>query len=252
MSDINSHIRMPKCVLRQFEDEKHFVYFWDLEDNQINKGHAKSINTEEGYYSESVEHFLRDNIEAPLGSVLKFIKGIDHSSPEFTMDDDMKRIIRRFVYALVARSKSLLKKVKETSIFAQFLSVQNQHDMAVVMGIEEAINAQVFEDWEITFVENHTEVPFVLPLSGSYSFSLNGDTMFNIPITPHYAITFMHKSVAHKYVLDGKMRLLQVVNPEQAMYFNMFALSSERKDWNYGIAASSRNILEKMKRLEQQ
>lgn len=251
MSNINSHIRMPKCVLRQFEDEKHFVYFWNFKDDQINRSHAISINTEVGYYSESIEHFLRDNVEAPLGLVLKFVKSIDRDKPEFTMGDDMKRIMRRFVHALVARSTSFLQKTNEESVFTQFLSKRDQRDMAVIMGIEEASKSHVFEDWEITFMENHTEIPFVLPLSGSYSFSYNGDTMFNIPITPNYAITFMHKSVAHKFVTDGKMRLFQVIDSEQAMRFNMFALSSERRDWNYGIAASSRSVLEKMKELAQ-
>lgn len=252
MSNINSHIRMPKCVLKQFEDEKHFVYFWSFGEGQIKKGHAESINTELGYYSESIEHFLRDSVETPMGSVLKFIKGIDIDSPEFTMRDDMKRIMRRFVHALVARSTSFLEKINEESVYTQFLPKRDQHDTAVIMGIEGASKSHVFEDWEITFMENHTEIPFVLPLSGSYSFSYNGDTMFNVPITPNYAITFMHESVAHKFVTDDKMRLFQVINSQQAMRFNMFALSYEQKDCNYGIAANSRRVLEKMKELAQQ
>ena len=97
MGKMNSHIRMPKCVLKQFEDEKHFVYFWNLEKGWIQNSHAESINTEKGYYSESVEHFLRDNIETPFGHILKFIKSIDMAGSEFTMDNTMKTVMRRFV-----------------------------------------------------------------------------------------------------------------------------------------------------------
>lgn len=244
---INSHIRMPKCVLKQFADEKHFVYFMNLEKGWIQKSHAESINTEEDYYSEDVEHFLRDHIETPLGQILKFIKSIDEKNPEFTMDNEKKTVMRRFVHALIARSQIMLAKINQTSIFAQFLPKRDLHDWVAVMGIEEAHNSHVFEDWEITFTENHTEVPFVLPLCGTYSFSYNGDTMFNVPVTPHYALTFMPRTIAYRYVIDGKMRLFQIMDSEQAMRFNMFALKSERKDWNYGIAANSRDILEKIK-----
>ncbi|MBQ2747195.1 MAG: DUF4238 domain-containing protein [Firmicutes bacterium] len=244
---INSHIRMPKCVLKQFADDNHVVYFWDLEKGWILDRSAKSINTEKDYYSEDAEHFLRDNIETPLGQILKFVRSIDPKNPEFTMDNEMKDVMRRFVHSLVARSRAMLTKINQTSIFAQFLPKRDLHDWAAVMGIEEAHNSRVFEDWEITFTENHTEVPFILPLCGTYSFSFNGDTMFNVPVTPHYAITFMPRAVAHKYVIDGKMRLFQIVNSEQAMRFNMFALNSERKDGNYGIASNSRKLLEVIK-----
>lgn len=244
---MNSHIRMPKCVLKQFADENHFVYFLNLQQGWIQNSHAESINTKVDYYSEDVEHFLRDNIETPLGQILKFIKSIDQKNPAFTMDDNKKTVMKRFVYALIARSPAMLTEMNQTSIFAQFLPERDLHDQAAVIGIAEAHKHRIFEGWEITFTANHTEIPFVLPLCGTYSFSHDGDTVFNVPVTPHYAITFMPQSVVHKYVIDGTMRLLKIVNPEQAMRFNMFALKSEQKDGNYGIAANSRKILEVIK-----
>ena len=244
---INSHIRMPKCVLKQFADEKHFVYFWNIETGWIQKSHAESINTKEDYFSEEVEHFLRDNIETPLGHILNFIKSIDPNIPEFSMDNDKKTVIRRYVCALVARSQLMLVQMSKMSVFAPSMSVRDLHDVAAVIGIAEAINSQLFEDWEITFMVNHTENTFVLPLCGTYSYAYNGDPMFNVPITPNYAITFMPQAVAHKYVIGRKMRLFPLVDSERAMQFNMLALSSEQKDGNYGIAANSRQILEKMK-----
>lgn len=244
---MNSHIRMPKCVLKQFEDEKHFVYFWNLEKGWIQNSHAESINTEKGYYSESVERFLRDNIETPFGHILKFIKSIDMAGSEFTMDNTMKTVMRRFVYALAARSKKMMEGINETSVYYQFMPKRDQHDIAAVLAIEEAERNQLFSDWEITFTANHTAIPFVLPLCGSASFSFNGDVMFNLPVTPHYAITFMQKAVANKYIIDGKMRMFLVTSEDQAMRYNTFAFTSEQRDGNYGLASNSRDILEKMK-----
>lgn len=247
MANVNSHIRMPKCVLRQFEDEKHFVYFLNLKEGWIQKTHAESINTEEGYYSKEVEHFLRDNIETPFGQILKFINSIDPKAPEFTMTNDKKVVMRRFVYALVSRSREMVAKIHQTSLFAQFMPERDQHDWAAVAGIREAAKRRLFEDWEITFMENHTTVPFVLPLCGTYSYKYNGDLFLNIPVTPHYTITFIPKAAAHKYIQGNTMRLFKIAEPDQVMRLNMFTLTSEKKDGNYGIASNSRDILEKIK-----
>lgn len=248
MSGVNSHIRVPKCILKQFEDDKHFVYFWDLKNGWIQKSHAESINTKKGYYSLQAEAFLRDEIETPLGKAIQTVKNIDLIQPEFTMDNSTKEIFRRYVHALVARSQTMLEIMNKSSVFLQFMSLRDQHDLAAIMGIDEAQRARVFGDWEITFMMNRTNTPFVLPLCGTYSFSLNGDTMFSVPLTPYRAIIFMEHTAVKKYYIDQKMRLFQIVEPAQVIQFNAFALSSEQKDGNYGIASNEKRVLEMLQK----
>lgn len=238
---------MPKCILRQFEDEKHFVYFWNLKKGWIQKSHASSINTEQGYYSKQMEEYLGSQIETPFGRVLELIKSIDYLSPNLSMTYGAKEVVLRFAYALFARNPSLLDHIQRTSFVFQFMPEQNQHDLVVVWGMAGAKKCQLLEDFEFTFIENHTEVPFVLPISGLYSAGVDGDISFVFPITPHYAIMFMHKSFVYKYILEGKMCFVKLESSEQAMQLNDMALESEQQNGNYGLAANSRVILEKMK-----
>lgn len=51
MGNINSHIQMPKCVLRNFADEKQTLFYFDFQKNAVKLGRAASLNTELGYYS---------------------------------------------------------------------------------------------------------------------------------------------------------------------------------------------------------
>lgn len=43
---MNSHIQMPKCVLKQFANEDHVLYYYNFKDGHIAKNSATSINTE--------------------------------------------------------------------------------------------------------------------------------------------------------------------------------------------------------------
>ena len=59
---MDSHIQMPKFMLRRFENEQHELLYYDVETNVIAKGFPKSINTEEDYYSDVMESILNREI----------------------------------------------------------------------------------------------------------------------------------------------------------------------------------------------
>ena len=77
MEKVGSHIQMPRSALKYFEDNKHQLYFIDIEQmmsqgkssddhiNLVRKGHSKSLNTEKGYYSDFTEAMLSEEIERP-------------------------------------------------------------------------------------------------------------------------------------------------------------------------------------------
>ena len=239
-----SHIRIPESVLRNFENEKRTLYQWNFETGRITPGRAASINTEVGYYSETIELLLSQKVETPFGNVMKFFKGINKEEPQFSLQQTVKDDIRRFAHSLAVRSERMVELISTTSEHYRKLPRQKQHDVAVSLGLDEARNMGIFDDWEFTFSVNESSIPFVLPLCGSYSFSYGGDTMFSIPFAPNYAITFMPRSVAYaKYVVGETMRLLLVPSDVKAMQFNRIALDAERKDGNKGIIASTKDVL---------
>ena len=149
MSNVNSHIQMPKCVLRNFADEQQTVHYFDFEENAIKIGRAASLNTELGYYSQDTEDYLRDNIETPFGKVMAFLKGISKDDT-FSVSDTLFDDVRKFLYSLMSRSPNMLDSVTKSSAFFQFLPKQAQHDYVAVTGIQIAQNRGLFDDWQIT------------------------------------------------------------------------------------------------------
>ena len=101
---INSHIQMPKVLLKRFHNDNNRFFYYDVQKQIIGyNGTAKSINTQLGYYSQQTEDYFRDNIETPFGEVLTYIEktGIDRET--FAINSSAKEIIKNFMFALISR-----------------------------------------------------------------------------------------------------------------------------------------------------
>lgn len=111
---VNSHIQMPKQVMKNFTNDNGQLYFYDFKTEDI--GHPKTMYTEKGYFSDYVEDFLGANVESDLGKLIKFIKESDFEAgdvPPVQYGD----IAFNYVYSLIARSPSFLKELNSNSVF---------------------------------------------------------------------------------------------------------------------------------------
>ena len=169
---INSHIQMPKCILSRFEENNRF-YYYDVEKKHIGKnGHAKSINTKRGYYSQAGEDYLRNNIETPIGELLKEIDRFDFNQPNFEFTEEFNNRVRRLFYSLISRSPSFQKGVGKYSDYFSLIPERDRHDSM-----------------------NTTTTPFILPTCGIYSFTINDDVFILLPVSESLALTMvMNKS----------------------------------------------------------
>lgn len=64
--NINSHVQLPNCVLRNFRDEtdpEKKVWYLDVRTGDILRKSSKKLGTRKGYYSEAGERFWAENIE---------------------------------------------------------------------------------------------------------------------------------------------------------------------------------------------
>ena len=178
---MQSHIQMPKCVLKRFENQNERFYYYDVKKGIIgNNGHARSINTEFGYYSQNTEGFLRDYIETPFSELLCQIDRIDFDSVPFSKPSDFDVRVKRFIYALISRSPQMMSGIKKSSFFFQLLPDRDQHDYAAAKGIELAEQLNVFGDYFVTFAVNKSTMRFILPMCGLYNFKYNeipGDSL---------------------------------------------------------------------------
>ena len=180
---INSHIILPKFLLKNFEID-HSFWYYDIDGYYIAKGYASSFNTEKGYYSEEMEQILNSTVETPFSNLLKRYRSSVRDDDEFEMSTDDIQFIKRFFYSLLCRNPQMVEQVKKSSVFFQFLPETDQHDYAAFAGIMEGEQQDLFKEYDATFFVNRTEIPFVLPNCGMYNLNLKNVPAIAFPVSP--------------------------------------------------------------------
>mgnify|MGYP007101904271 CR=1 FL=1 len=250
---VDSHIQMPKCVLKRFEDSEHRFCYFDVEKSVIgNNGHAKSLNTQLGYYSQSVEDTLRDQVETPFSELMKFVESIDFNAPYTIVKNDMESCAKRFIYALFSRSPQMVSTLEETSIAFPLLSEQDRHDYSAVAGIALAERRNLLGRFYLTFTVNKTEIPFVLPMCGVYSFKLKGFDLIILPISPSIAITLVDKAGKNQFSHGDTVYMFSLEDEILVNRFNLRAFMTQCKEQCGYVVASTREMLEKLYSLYQE
>ena len=180
---INSHILLPKFLLKNFEID-HFFWLYDIDGGFIGRGFASSFNTEKGYYSDATEHILNAAVEAPFSNLLKRYRSAILSNEEFGMSWDDILLTKRFFYSLLSRNPQMVRVIKSHSVYYQFLPETDQHGYAAIAGIQEAEKKDLFNDYDVAFFINQTETPFVIPNCGIYNLILRGAQTLAFPVSP--------------------------------------------------------------------
>lgn len=241
---LNSHIVVPKCVLRQFVDDKYFLYQYDKNkvrhprEPLISHGHPDTVNTEYGYYSKEVEHILSNNIESPIGKVIRFINENHFKEPSFAFSTEYQQTIREYIWALLSRSQNMLTSIKGNSIYFQFMTKQNQHDYAVTSGLIFSQEKNLFSEYGITFLVNKTSNPFILPLCGVFSYCQNEKRMIFVPLSPYLSVVLVDASWIQENTNNGITKMMCVLNPTVLDSINQYACIYEMQN-GVGIVVSN-------------
>ncbi len=235
---VNSHVQMPRFLLARFENERHSFFYYDVKKGFIgSNGHAKSMNTEHGYYPDEIEKLLSDEIEKPFSQVLKFIDSLDLEKPFFTMTNTDESNIKQFLVSLMIRSPLFMDSINKSSVSFQFFTPADQRTLAITQGIMEAEKQRVFDRYRVTFTVNKTEKPFILPISGLYSYRLNGYAHVSLSVSPQIAITLIENDGIPFVEKEGITRLYLVMQEKHITKLNRFALQEQCKQ-NYGYVIS--------------
>lgn len=244
---VNSHIQMPKCVLKRFENQNHSFYYYDANKGVLGtNGHAKTINTQFGYYSEEVEKYLNDNIEAPFAKVLHFVDNTDFDELGFVISPEFQYNVKSFVYALIARDPSITSKVDKYSIFWHLLSVQDQHNFAAVQGINLAQESGFFDPFIVTFSVNKTNKPFVLPMCGIYSYKLRDAIHINFPVSPQIAITLVEPKDIQSILNKDIVSMYEITDELIVDRMNGLAFRTQcNAGWGY-VVSPEKTVLEEL------
>lgn len=257
MGEIGSHIQMPRCALNYFVDENNQLYYIDIEmlcfthklsrdQNYVKKGHAKSLNTEKGYYSDSVEGMLSEMVEAPYGIALAHIANMDYSTLPLKIETVDIAAIRRFMVALICRGPKMQEALENKSIFYQFFPVQSKHDMAA-SGILEPVANNIFEMFDFSILVNESKMPFVLPVSGYYDIYLEGKPHIILPMNEHVAAVHHSKEVTKAQIENfGERAAFKVVDEGQIYEMNKRAVQRQYRSGYGYVVSSSKSLLEQL------
>ena len=238
---INSHILLPKMLLKRFEDEKNFLQYIDVTNNRIKRGHAKTMYTEKGYYSDEIEHYLSDKIEKPFSEMLGIVDSITSCDQ---IDGLVDEPIRKYIVACFSRSPNMISLLKD-GFYLKDCEMQEQelHDYAVKTGMNVGMN--LFDDFYASLIFNNTSIMFVLPICGFYGVVFEKKNMIVLPITPKYALYLTKKFEE----CDGNIRHVYCIEDDEIVtQFNVCAYNCQVEQ-KYGyIISSKKNVLEELLR----
>ncbi len=257
---VKSHVQQPKCVLKHFHNQNNYLYYYDFEKQEITRGTAKSLNRIEGYYSPEVEQMLSDIIEAPLGEVIKEVteyRNGDISNLHISLDH-LNRL-ERYGNMCIYRGESFQNDTVEESKYGRALPDQAQHDLIVITALccpsTESLFDYFFDDPVITFTVNKTEVPFVLPLTGPYDFSLfGGKQCVSLPLSSYLSVLYFEKEVAEKAFplneIDGNPNIVTIDDEKIIHYLNRNAFLCEKEHNRKKVIACEKAVLEDLAKVE--
>ena len=241
----NSHIQMPKCVLKRFENQHHQYYYYDVEKDSIgNHGHATTINTEQGFYSKEAEMLLSANIEKPFSEVCRRIDKIDINPPRGHIDAQFDYFAKRFIYALFARNPDSIDRINRFPFFSAFLSSQQLHDIGMMLGLAAEQERDFLAGYGTTVAVNATEVPFILPTCGAYSIHMLGFEHIIMPVSPKKAIAFIEPNGKDSIIHDGIVNPYRIDIEHDIHALNIGAFSTQRSYGNGYVVSPRRDALE--------
>ena len=121
---VDSHIQLPKGILKYFVDTENQVWYLDVDTYEIDSNGASVLGTQYGYFSDEVETFLHKYIENPITQVNAHVRKClanEPSSLKFSARTTER--LRRFVIAAMARSD-----LAKQSLLATLDSPSQKHD----------------------------------------------------------------------------------------------------------------------------
>lgn len=234
---MNSHIQMPKAILKNFVNEHETFNYYDVVKGYIGtKGTAGSTNTKQGYYSNEVETILNKEVETPVSILVTKIKRM-RGGNSFILDQKNRQIIYNYANSLFFRDPIYYKEMLTYSKTIILFSEQQQRDLCVLSGL--SCNSQIQSNYSITILFNRTSIPFVLPICGIYPLKKNGEIYFISPVTPHEAIIFVNNKNFDELIdKDGNLNTLYVDDEYTIERMNLRAFE-EQCNRKWGVIVST-------------
>lgn len=248
---VDSHIQIPKGILKHFADHTHRVYYLDTKTEHIGLAGAKKLGTEYGYYSDKHEQFLNKEIENPLINLgAKVRRLLCDESLTITLSKEEEMILKRYIAASIARSNLALDAMhKASGKYSQLLlSTQQKHDFISGFGAtRNNIVYQTFESYYLVILINRTDVNWVVPRNCFYAVSSQELECVVAPISPKCALCLFPPKYVEENIDSFQYRLGVVNDPTFVATMNKRALLYEYLFNQTFVASATKNELEQLR-----
>ena len=228
MGVVQSHITVPKSILKNFNDQNGLLSYYDVIGMRIcNKGHAKTLGTSKGYYPEQIEQLLNRSIETPISEVINSLRkaNAESSCPVYHLKKRWNAIILSYLSVLLTRNPTIKDHLCETIPFFQVLPEEMQSGACAIYGYILFKEKGFLTEHSITFAMNRTSIPFVLPTCGIFQ---HGDRKFH-PIDPFFSIVLLPQSISVETVQNNQLtlNLLPIENSDDINDINRSAFTAQ-------------------------
>lgn len=252
MNDVKSHIQVPRTVLKHFQYKVNGkVYYLDLINNKIHSKGIGNLGTVSGYFSNEMEEYLSGEIEKPLGDLINRIlitipkrgKSIYINLP------DSDRTVKKYISALLYRSKLADDELVKTSLVAHLFPDQYRHDSSVKIstGLNDGILPE-FNNYTFGILINHSSVHFVIPRNGVYTFPSKNYDCYAAPISPKCSLLLVPKEYPMKAPDGSSTRIGTITSNEDINGMNIEALKMEIVFKGSFVAADRREELQQLQK----
>lgn len=238
---MNSHILIPKCVLKKFALNNGRLFYYDLKASRIVFGNAATLNTQKEYYSEEVERFLSKNIETPVGKLIAklfdwYNNRVENTDSKLVLESENLQALKNYVYSLLVRSPMTVQKVSEKMNFSFLLDEQSLRNITCCNGFQLAQESDFLKDFKLTFRFCRECSNFLIPMQGYCSYVYGNTECVLIPLANNIAALY--------YKGNDILENIAVFDEAFVDKINEFSLSQQMEK-NFGfIAAMNKTTIE--------
>lgn len=248
---VDSHIQIPKGVLKHFADHTHRGYYLDTKTEYIGLAGAKKLGTEYGYYSDKHEQFLNKEIENPLINLgAKVRRLLCDESLTITLSKEEEATLKRYIATSIARSNLALNAMQKASgKYAQMLlSTQQKHDFISAFGATQNSSVyQTLENYYLVVLINRTDVNWIVPRNCFYAVSSQKLECIVTPVSPQCALCLFPSEYAEENIDSLQYRLGVVNDPTFVATMNKRALLYEYLFNQTFVASATKAELEQLR-----
>ena len=235
---MNSHITIPKCVLKNFTNPRGKIYSYDLCKKSYGEVTPSDFNTGANYYSIQMEIFLGGNIEKEVGYLIKDLKA-NFSNEKIILRGKHEKTIRNYICALYSRNTKFHADIKNSLLPQEQELEQMKNDFLAYKGFE--LVQIKFSQYYVScmFIIDNSE--FILTSDGQFCIEFEKDKCKQeyiiAPITTKIALCLSREEVDHEII---------PVDKEVAKELARFSIQSQIEH-EYGcILSSDKLYLENM------